>query len=210
MKGREEGGHRTGTRWNPNAGRKAGLPGDPKENPARPEDRPAEAFDLDDFPDLDELLREAGTDMPDVDAERMNLGVMDRIYEESPWLLPGESKTYASQHRFRSRAAVWVAALLAVFLVSFIYLAGWGIPDREQSATRGVPAGVIVQPLTVDSGVSETSEAAAQTRPAADRGIVEPLVAQIGPTHPQYWMFLSLTGMALALLSLTRIATMRK
>lgn len=210
MKGREEGGHRTGTRWNPNAQRKADFPDDLKNSAIRPEGRPGEAFDLNDFPDLDELLREAGTELPDVDAERMNLGVMDRIYQESPWLLPGEAKTYASQHRFRSRAAVWIAALLAVFLVSFVYLVGWGIPHQEQSAARGVPAGVIVQPLTVDSGVSESSESAADVRPSTDRGIIEPLVAQIGPTHPQYWMFLSLTGMGLALLSLTRIATMRK
>ncbi|WP_172250456.1 zf-HC2 domain-containing protein [Saccharibacillus deserti] len=207
MKGREEGGHRSGSRWNPNARRPTDLPEDLKNNGLPPEDRTDETFDFDDFPDLEELMQQAGTDLPEMDAERMNRSVMDRIYEESPWLLPGESKTYASQHRFRSRAAVWIAALLAVFLVSFVYLAGWGIPDKQQSATREVPAGVIVQPLTVDSGVVETPP---DTQPAADRGIVEPLVAQIGPTHPQYWMFLSLTGMGLALLSLTRIARMRR
>ncbi|NGZ74264.1 hypothetical protein [Saccharibacillus alkalitolerans] len=206
MKGREDGGHRAGMRWNPNGQQR---PGGFKEAPFRPEDRRSEAFDLDDFPELDDLLQEAGADVPDIDAERMNRGVMDRIYEESPWLLPGEAKTYASQHRFRSRAAVWIAALLAVFLVSFVYLVGWGVPDDRKSAAQEVPAGVIVQPLTVQAGESVSGSAADSAQPS-DRGIVEPLVAQIGPTHPQYWMFLSLTGMGLALLSLTRIATMRK
>ncbi|MDO3409629.1 anti-sigma factor [Saccharibacillus sp. CPCC 101409] len=204
MKGREEGGNRSGFRWSPHAQRQQ----DAKDPGFRPEEREIETFGAEELPDLDKLLREASLDAPDLDAERMNRKVMDRIYAESPWLLPGEAKTYASQHRFRSRAAVWIAALLAVFLVSFIYLAGWGIPDREQSAAGSVPAGVIVQPLTVEAGTSDTI--AADEEPASGRGIVEPLVAQIGPTHPQYWMFLSLTGMGLALLSLTRIATMRK
>ncbi|WP_051507252.1 hypothetical protein [Saccharibacillus sacchari] len=205
MKGREDGGHRAGMRWNPHEQR----PDEKKGGPLRPEDRHSETFDLDDFPDLDELLQEASLDLPEMDAERMNRGVMDRIYEESPWLLPGEAKTYASQHRFRSRAAVWIAALLAVFLVSFIYLAGWGVPDRERSAAQEVPAGVIVQPLTVQAGISESTDTESDEQ-MSGRGIIEPLVAQIGPTHPQYWMFLSLTGMGLALLSLTRIAAMRK
>lgn len=205
MKGREDGGRRADMRWNPHEQR----PDEKKGGPLRPEDRQSDTFDLDDFPDLDELLQEASLDLPEMDAERMNRGVMDRIYEESPWLLPGEAKTYASQHRFRSRAAVWIAALLAVFLVSFIYLAGWGIPDRERSAAQEVPAGVIVQPLTVQAGISESSDTESDEQ-MSGRGIIEPLVAQIGPTHPQYWMFLSLTGMGLALLSLTRIAAMRK
>ena len=33
------------------------------------------------------------------------------------------------------------------------------------------------------------------------RGIVTPFVAHIGPTYPQYWMILSLAGMALVLFS---------
>ncbi|GGO04307.1 hypothetical protein [Saccharibacillus kuerlensis] len=206
MKGREDGGHRIGMRWNSHTQR----PIDAKDGSFRPEDRLDESFDSDGFSDLDDLLQEAALDIPEMNAERMNRSVMDRIYEESPWLLPGETKTYASQHRFRSRAAVWIAALLAVFLVSFVYLAGWGIPDQQKSAAQNVPAGVILQPLMVKAGASDSADTEADDQQTSGRGIVDPLVAQIGPTHPQYWMFLSLTGMGLALLSLTRLATMRK
>lgn len=206
MKGREEDGHRAGMRWNPHS-RRSDIPKNEKD---RPSERSAMSFDSEDFPDLDELLQEASFELPSMDAERMNRRVMDRIYEESPWLLPGETKTYASQHRFRSRAAIWIAALLAVFLVSFVYLAGWGVPERPHGASQNVPAGVIVQPLTVDAGVSDPGDSGKNEEPSSERGIVEPLFAQIGPTHPQYWMFLSLTGMGLALLALTRLARMRK
>lgn len=206
MKGREEDGHRAGMRWNPHS-RRSDIP---KNETDKRGERPEMSFDSEDFPDLDELLRESSFELPSMDAERMNRRVMDRIYEESPWLLPGETKTYASQHRFRSRAAIWIGVLLAVFLVSFVYLAGWGVPERPQSASQNVPAGVIVQPLTVDAGVSDPVDSGRDEGQYSDRGIVEPLFAQIGPTHPQYWMFLSLTGMGLALLALTRLATMRK
>ena len=206
MKGREEDGHRSGMRWNPHSRRS----GSGKGGPDRSEEQHGAAFDSEDFSDLDDLLRESSLELPSMDAERMNRRVMDRIYEESPWLLPGETKTYASQHRFRSRAAIWIGALLAVFLVSFVYLAGWGGTERPEGASENVPAGVIMQPLTVEAGVSESADSGVDEEQASDRGIIEPLFAQIGPTHPQYWMFLSLTGMGLALLALTRLATMRK
>ncbi|OWA37136.1 hypothetical protein B9G55_03430 [Saccharibacillus sp. O16] len=206
MKGREEDGHRSGMRWNPHSRRSDQT----KDGADQPEERHGAAFDADEFPDLDELLQEASLELPSMDAERMNRRVMDRIYEESPWLLPGETKTYASQHRFRSRAAIWIAALLAVFFVSFVYLAGWGVPERPQGASQNVPAGVIVQPLTVGASGSDSVDSTTDEDQSSERGIVEPLFAQIGPTHPQYWMFLSLTGMGLALLALTRLATMRK
>ncbi|MCQ4085781.1 hypothetical protein [Saccharibacillus sp. JS10] len=203
MKGKESD-HRTGLRWNPEDQRVHHK----KNATLRPEDRDDD-FDLSDFADLDELIQETSLDLPQMDAERMNRTVMDRIYEESPWVLPGESKTFASQHWFRSRAAIWIGSLLAVFVVSFIYLVGFGIPERETNIAQDVPAGVISQPLTVQAGGAETVDFVADKQ-TPGRGIIEPLVAQIGPTHPQYWMFLSLTGMGLALLSLTRIAAKRK
>lgn len=129
-------------------------------------------------------------------AEGINHRVMERIYAESPWLAPnaGEGKT---SRRLRQRVSIWAACFLAVFLCSFLLVMVGGSKDNHEAVK---PMTGILPAVAVVSDI-EPQEEFSLTLPSVSRGIVEPFVAQMGPSYPQYWMLLSMAGMGLALFS---------
>ncbi len=138
-------------------------------------------------------------------AEAVNRKVMDRIYAESPWLAP-DIRDKGHSKRLRRRVTIWAASFLAIFLISTILFAiGGSLKGNEASKpmTGIVPAAV----AAVDTEVSTDFSFAL---PSVSRGIVEPFVVQLGPAYPQYWMLLSMAGMALALVSWNGIRRSRR
>ncbi len=138
-------------------------------------------------------------------AESVNRRVMDRIYAESPWLAPDiRDKGYA--RRIRRRVTLWSACFLAVFLFStLLFFIGGTLEQKEANkpATGIVPAAVV-------SADTEISGDFTFKLPTVSRGVVEPFVVQLGPAYPQYWMLLSMAGMALALVSWKGIRRYRR
>lgn len=138
-------------------------------------------------------------------AEAVNRRVMDRIYAESPWLAPDVRDTSHTK-RIRLRATIWASCFLAIFICSAIlFMVGGSMKENKevQSMTGILPAAV----ATTDS---EMSSDYSFVLPMDSRGIVDPLVVQLGPKYPQYWMFLSTAGMILGFVSWRGIRRYRR
>ncbi|WP_410514823.1 anti-sigma factor [Paenibacillus sp. BR2-3] len=135
-------------------------------------------------------------------AEVINVKVMERIYLESPWLLPGDGKSAGNPAVFRRRISLWIACFLAVFLCSFLYFTMFKNPADT----------TVVQSGIVDTGVAGLSLDWTSSYPAtaSDSGIIEPFVAGMGPSHPGYWMVLSMLGIVLSVISLSRLNRYRR
>ena len=148
------------------------------------------------------LLHEIKEDISEERAEAINATVMERIYLESPWLLPGDGKSAGNSAVFRHRISLWIACFLAVFLCSFLYFTMFKNPTNLTDPQSGI----------VDTGVAGLTVDWTSSYPATanGHGIIEPLVASMGPSHPQYWMILSMFGIALSVFSLTRLNRYRR
>lgn len=147
-----------------------------------------------------QLMHDMKEDISEERAEAINVKVMERIYLESPWLLPGDGKSAGTSTIARYRLSVWIACFLAVFLSSFLYFTMF----RTDSPTD--------QSGIVETGVAGISLEWQSSYPivASEGGIIEPLIVSMGPTHPQYWMLLSMLGIGFALFSLTRLNRFRR
>jgi hypothetical protein len=141
-------------------------------------------------------------EISDERAEAINLRVMERIYLESPWLMPGDGKSAGSTAAFRRRLSLWIACFLAVFLSSFLYFTMFKTPGNTTAAQSGI----------IETGVAGLTLEWSSSYPVmeAEGGIIEPLVVSMGPTHPQYWMVLSMLGVALSIFLLTRLNRYRR
>lgn len=65
------------------------------------------------------LLHSIPIPVTEQQAERVNRNVMDRIYAESPWLLPEEAKVNRFSAAIRKHMSLWIAAFLAIFYAAF-------------------------------------------------------------------------------------------
>lgn len=134
-------------------------------------------------------------------AEEVNRAVMDRIYRESPWLIPDQSKPFAISDKVRKHLSIWITCCVFVFLLSMSYfMVGdqfWG-EEKVQNNTGILPTGIAGTPSLVP-------EYELTHITSVNSGIIEPFVVGMSPTHPQYWMILSIVSVALALFSLRRL-----
>ncbi|OKP82302.1 hypothetical protein A3842_09735 [Paenibacillus sp. P3E] len=149
-----------------------------------------------------QLMLETQIEVSEERAEAVNLRVMERIYLESPWLLPGDGKSAGNSAVFRRRLSLWIACFLAVFISSFLYFTMFRIPASTSEAQSGI----------VETGVAGLSLDWSSSYPASESGggIIEPLVVSMGPTHPQYWMVLSMLGIGLSIFLLYRLNRYRR
>ena len=139
-------------------------------------------------------------------AEEINRNVMDRIYRESPWLIPDQSKPFDVPAVARRHLSRWIAGFVMVFLCSFLYFMLMDKPPVKETAE----AATGILPTGIAGHATLVSDRFSYDIPAANSGIIEPLVVGMGPTHPQYWMILSVLGVAMALFSLRKLSHMRK
>lgn len=129
---------------------------------------------------------------------------MDRIYAESPWLLPEEAKVNRFSAAIRKHMSLWIAAFLAIFLCSFLYMAMFKPDVSEAEKSNVVTTGILE--TAVAGSTSSSSGMYQYNIPQADKGsIIEPFVVSMAPTYPEYWMGLSLLAIGMALFSLGRM-----
>lgn len=149
-----------------------------------------------------QLMQETRVEVSEERAEAVNLRVMERIYLESPWLMPGDGKSAGNTAVFRRRLSLWIACFLAVFISSFLYFTMFRTPANTTAAQSGI----------VETGVAGLSLDWSSSYPASESGggIIEPLVVSMGPTHPQYWMMLSMLGVGLSIFLLFRLNRYRR
>lgn len=149
-----------------------------------------------------ELLQETRIEISEERAEAINSRVMERIYLESPWLMPGDGKTAGNTVAFRRRLSLWIACFLAVFLSSTLYFTMFKTNSNVIEAQSGI----------VDTGVAGLTLEWSPAYPAleSEGGIIEPLVVSMGPSHPQYWMMLSMLGVGLSIFLLIRLNRYRR
>ncbi|KAA9006253.1 zf-HC2 domain-containing protein [Paenibacillus spiritus] len=134
-------------------------------------------------------------------AEAINARVMERIYLENPWLLPGDGKSAGTSVPFRRRLMLWISCFLAVFLSSVLYFVFFQHSAEPSAASSGMmPTGV----------AGSAGWDLAQPVASSQSGIFEPLVVNMDPTHPEYWMLLSMLGIALSVFSLLRLNRYRR
>ncbi|PQP82018.1 anti-sigma factor [Paenibacillus sp. PCH8] len=150
------------------------------------------------------LLHSIPVPVTEQQAERVNRNVMDRIYAESPWLLPEEAKVNRFSAAIRKHMSLWIAAFLAIFLCSFLYMAMFKPNVSEAEKSSVVTTGILE--TGVAGSASSSSGLYQYNISEADRGsIIEPFVVSVGPAYPQYWMALSLLAIGMALFSLGRM-----
>ena len=115
---------------------------------------------------------------------------MDRIYAEESWFMPAIRKTYAFSEGFRLKVALLLASLLAIFGCGFLYSVwnryggsrDWG---GDMFAATGQRVEVPVASLS------------------------DPIVLNMTPVMPEYWVALSLLGMIMMLLMLNWFSRIR-
>ncbi|KHF35346.1 hypothetical protein CM49_02395 [Paenibacillus sp. P1XP2] len=80
-------------------------------------------------------------------AEEINRNVMDRIYRESPWLIPDKGKPFDVPAATRKRLSLWITGFVMVFLCSALYFLLMDKPHPKETADaatgilrRGLPA----------------------------------------------------------------------
>ncbi|CAI6059630.1 hypothetical protein PAECIP112173_01731 [Paenibacillus sp. JJ-100] len=162
----------------------------------------SEQFDV--WEEAQILLHSIPVPVTEQQAERVNRNVMDRIYMESPWLLPEEAKVNRFSAVIRKHMSLWIAAFLAIFLCSFLYMAMFKPEVSEAEKSNAMTTGILE--TGVAGSTSSSSGLYKYNIPQADQGsIIEPFVVSMSPAYPQYWMALSLLAIGMALFSLGRM-----
>ena len=139
-------------------------------------------------------------------AEQVNRRVMERIYAESPWLVPGENRRSRISPALRRSVSLWIAGFLALFLCSFLVLNLSGRTVRPTETTLQ-PSGLMPTGI---AGSDSASSSFIVHVPEGHIGIMEPIVGNLIPTYPQYWMVLSVLAVALALVSISWVHRVRR
>ncbi|MFC4599059.1 hypothetical protein [Cohnella hongkongensis] len=130
---------------------------------------------------------------------QVNQKVMDRIYMEQSWYMPATRRTYAFSFLFRKRVAGVLAALLALFVSGFLYAAFGN--------------GMVKDPSTV----RESASAFAASHPYGDdirldipvASLSDPIILNVSPNVPEYWIAFSIIGMIMTLLILNWFSRVR-
>lgn len=152
------------------------------------------------------LIQDLDMEITEEQSESVNRQVMDRIFNESPWLIQDKGKPFAVSGATRRRISLWISACIMLFLISFFFFI---MMDRSTQSVEPVPTNGIFT-TGVAGNPSNLLENGSYIIPELNSGIIEPLVVSMGPTHPLYWMVLSILSVALALFSLRRLSHIRR
>ncbi|MEK4249802.1 anti-sigma factor family protein [Paenibacillus sp. FSL W7-1287] len=147
------------------------------------------------FPVLDEKESLLGNSALHSSAN-ISENVMKRIYEEEAWYMPITSKRYQFTKSFRRNAAIAIASCLAMFSIALFLF----IFDYYKNTTA--------MPTAKVSGIVDVANASANegvytsiyTGSIPVASISDPIVLQVVPTFPQYYVALSFVGIVMTLL----------
>lgn len=146
----------------------------------------------------EQLIRVFSEDSEEIGPiDHVNHGVMDRIYNEQSWYMPVPNRSYHFSRSFRRNATLIIACFMAMFVCGLFYLITGTNNDSSAQVAK----------LT---GLLETANAATDSSViSADfyadvpvASISDPIVLNIVPTVPQYYVALSLLGIIMTLLIL--------
>ncbi len=154
------------------------------------------------------LIREFSDEdsfVPSEQSHQLSRNVMDRIFDEQPWMAPVTEKNYSFSKGFRRNLSIMIAACMALFGCSlFILLFG------QKNATGGMD--VTAMQGLMDTGFASTERMISASGFYAEvpiASISDPLVLKLVPTFPQYYVALSLIGLVMALLTLNWLSRTR-
>lgn len=133
--------------------------------------------------------------------------VMKRIYEEESWFMPIATKRYQFSKNFRRNVFVMIASCLAMFtiaLFTFIY----DYYDHSSKSTHSPISGIVDVANAAVTTTAHSSSIYSSSIPVAS--ISEPIMMQIVPTFPQYYVALSFFGIVLTLLVMSWFSRTRQ
>ena len=139
-------------------------------------------------------------------ADHVSKGVMDRIYAEESWFMPVKERTYQFSNAFRKSVAAVIASCMAMFATAFFYLI-FGTPQRDAASEQVAKLTGLLDTANASSDAAAISVEFYQEVPVAS--ISDPLVLQVVPTFPQYWVALSILGMIMTLLTINWLSRTR-
>ncbi|WP_256757311.1 hypothetical protein [Cohnella sp. WQ 127256] len=133
-----------------------------------------------------------------VTSQWVNQNVMNRIYAEQNWFMPTVRRTYAFTFSFKKKVAGVLAALFALFVCGFLY-AAFG----QNSGSSG--------------SVSKSANAFAVSHQFGDSihldvpvaSLSDPIMLNVSPAMPEYWVALSIVGMIMTLLIMNWFSRVR-
>ncbi|NBD22568.1 anti-sigma factor family protein [Paenibacillus glycinis] len=129
--------------------------------------------------------------------DHVNHGVMDRIYAEQSWFMPVASKSYHFTKTFRRNVTAIIACCLAMFVVGLFYVV---IGNHDASSVEVAKLTGLIETADAASGDNIIPVSFYADVPVAS--ISDPIVLNIVPTVPQYYVALSLLGIIMTLLIL--------
>lgn len=148
-------------------------------------------------------------DMPDqiyeqeeyISTDLVTQNVMNRIYTEQSWYMPAVRRTYSFSFGFRKKVAGLLAALFAIFICGFLYTSIGRISGDNGDGT----------------GVMETAKAFSASHQFGDNvhldvpvaSLSDPIMLNVTPAMPEYWVALSMLGMIMTLLILNWFSRVR-
>lgn len=127
----------------------------------------------------------------------MNRDVMDRIYSEQAWYMPVASRSYQFTRTFRRNITATIACCLAMFVCGLFYIL---TSSNDGSSSQVVKLTGLLETANATGDNALISADFYADVPVAS--ISDPLVLNVMPTIPQYWVALSLLGMIMTLLIL--------
>lgn len=135
--------------------------------------------------------------------DHVNRAVMDRIYAEQTWFMPVYHKTYQFTRTFRRNAAIAVASCMAMFATALLVL----IFNHYRTTAETTQMTGLIEPVNASEGGGFATSYYADVPVAS---ISDPLVLEVVPAYPQYWIALSILGLIMAMLMLNWLARTRR
>lgn len=131
-----------------------------------------------------------------ISQQQISSTVMQRIYEEETWYMPIANKRYQFSKSFRRNVAIIIASCLAMFSIAlFLFIFDYHLDFTASTATT---VSGIVDVANAASNHNAHTSIYTSSIPVAS--ISEPIVLQVVPQFPQYYVALSFVGIVMTLL----------
>ncbi|WP_028593546.1 hypothetical protein [Paenibacillus assamensis] len=129
--------------------------------------------------------------------------VMDRIYSEQEWLMPVHRRSHVMSLKMRNILVGVMSFCIVVFMSSLIVMAVY--PNKAETGPSD-QSGII--PTAIAGSNSTELDITIGDVPYSETS--EPLILQVVPTIPEYWIVYSLVGIIIASLLYHYLARMRR
>lgn len=122
--------------------------------------------------------------------------VMERIYEEESWFMPISTKRYQFTKSFRRNVSIIIASCLAMFSLA-LFIVIYDYYETTSTVPHAKVSGLVD---VANAALTNTVHTSLYSSSIPVASISEPIVMQVVPTFPQYYVALSFVGIVLTLL----------